>query len=73
MTPKTLGRFEVREMLGRGAMGCVFLSYDLRIDRRIAIKTLEGLDALPEGERELTRARFLREVRRRDGFRTRIL
>src|SRR5213594_367620 len=62
MSPKTLGRFEVIRMLGRGAMGCVYLAHDPRIDRRVAIKTLEGLEALPETERGMTRVRFLREA-----------
>ncbi len=33
-------RYEVREMLGRGGMGAVFLATDLPLDRLVAIKVL---------------------------------
>ncbi len=53
------GRFEVRSELGRGAYGVVFLAYDPRLRRQVALK-------LPRPEVMVTaemRARFEREAR----------
>ncbi|GAB6042348.1 protein kinase domain-containing protein [Endothiovibrio diazotrophicus] len=38
--PRTIDRFEVQKVLGRGAQGVVYLARDPRLDRRVAIKTL---------------------------------
>jgi hypothetical protein len=35
-----LGRFQVREVLGSGAMGTVFLGFDPKLERPVALKTL---------------------------------
>ena len=53
------GRYQVRDLLGAGGMGVVFLADDLRHQRRVAIKVL-----LPElaGDANLV-ARFAREAR----------
>ncbi len=59
MQPKTLGRYEILGELGRGAMGRVLLAYDPQIDRKVAIKVVQGL--VPEDA--AARARFLGEVR----------
>ena len=63
MQPEKLGRYEIVEELGRGAMGRVFLAHDPEIDRKVAIKIIQIFAALPEHERAEARERFLREAR----------
>lgn len=58
-----LGRYELLEVLGRGAMGTVYVAHDPRIERKVAIKTLRGLDQLADADRRAVRARFLLEAR----------
>jgi serine/threonine protein kinase len=38
--PKTLGKYEVQSVLGRGAMGIVYRGYDPDIERVVAIKVM---------------------------------
>jgi serine/threonine protein kinase len=58
---KTLGRYKILGVLGRGAMGAVYRALDPLIDREVAIKTL--LPNLPEEIMEEVRERFIREAR----------
>ena len=54
-----LGRYEIREIIGEGAMARVYKAYDPEIDRTLAIKLLK-----PQfGENVQYRGRFLREAR----------
>jgi serine/threonine-protein kinase len=57
--PQHIGPYRVLERLGRGGMGEVFLAYDERLDRRVAIKRIRP-DAGTSVER---RERFRREAR----------
>ncbi|HEV8262031.1 MAG TPA: serine/threonine-protein kinase [Burkholderiales bacterium] len=59
---KTLGRYQIQGVLGKGAMGLVYDGRDPNLDRRVAIKTIltRKLDA--EAARMIT-VRFEREVR----------
>ena len=59
--PAQLGKYEIRGVLGRGAMGVVYDGWDPLIHRRVAIKTVR----LPEaGDEEAAEgfARFRREA-----------
>lgn len=53
------GRFELREQIGRGGMGTVYLAFDARLRRDVAIKMLESPALLSD---ERMRARFKREA-----------
>jgi serine/threonine-protein kinase len=57
-----LGRYEIREELGRGEMGVVYKGYDPLIDRSVAIKTID-LQKLSEKEKEEYKARFYQEAK----------
>jgi len=37
---KTLGRYNIERVLGKGAMGVVYEGVDPRLGRRVAIKTI---------------------------------
>ncbi|WP_019605389.1 serine/threonine-protein kinase [Teredinibacter turnerae] len=56
-----LGRYEIHEELGRGAMGIVYLGFDPRIARYVAIKTLNYGQFQPR-ELDNIKTRFFREA-----------
>jgi tetratricopeptide (TPR) repeat protein len=58
--PRTLGRYELLEQVGKGGMGVVYRAVDPAIGRIVAIKTILFDDAAEEKGSEL-RARLLRE------------
>ncbi len=60
-TIETLGKYEIKRPLGRGAMGTVYEGWDPIIARRVAIKTVRlPYESDPETEEAL--ARFAREA-----------
>jgi eukaryotic-like serine/threonine-protein kinase len=61
--PERLGRYEVRALLGRGAMGSVYKALDPALDREVAVKTLGGFLLEAPEHREEYLERFQREAR----------
>lgn len=57
----TLGRYRIEKALGQGAMGTVYLGIDPKINRQVAIKTLEYAK-LEKQELKKTKERFFREA-----------
>jgi serine/threonine-protein kinase len=56
-----MGRYELFEELGRGAMGAVYRGRDPAIDRPVAVKTIR-MDRFAPGEEEGYKKRFFREA-----------
>jgi serine/threonine-protein kinase len=61
ITNPTLGRYEVLQELGRGAMGTVYLGKDPKINRDVAIKTLKYAQMNEKELREF-KEQFFREA-----------
>jgi Cdc6-like AAA superfamily ATPase len=53
------GRYQLREQIGRGGMGTVYLAFDTRLAREVAIKMLESPALLSDRQMQ---ARFNREA-----------
>lgn len=60
--PKKIGRYEIVEEKGRGAMGAVYIARDPAMDRIVALKTVHSL-ALSGPQATEFRERFYRESR----------
>ncbi len=59
--PRSVGRYEILEELGRGSMSRVYLAYDSNLDRKVAVKVLRSTGPVEVAE-ELTK-RFVLEAR----------
>ncbi len=57
-----LGRFQVRKVIGSGAMGTVFLGYDPKLERPVALKTLRLDREISKSRREELLSRLVKEA-----------
>ena len=61
-TPTKLGRYEIVDEIGKGAMGVVYLAKDPLIGRLVALKTFRAGYAVKDDELQQFRTRFIREA-----------
>jgi serine/threonine protein kinase len=66
--PASIGRYQVVELIGRGAMGVVYKGRDPLLDRIVAIKTINAPASLGERVRKAFLERFEREAKAAAGI-----
>lgn len=60
---RNLGRYELRHVLGQGAMGIVYEGFDPTLGRKVAVKTILRSHALAAAPGQDYSARFMREAK----------
>ncbi len=59
---RSLGRYEIDDVLGRGAMATVYLGRDPAINRKVAIKTIALAEEFSDDDLAAAKEQFLREA-----------
>ena len=60
---RTVGRYELRRVIGRGSMGIVYEAHDPLLERTVAVKMIHAASALSTRELATFQQRFLAEAR----------
>jgi hypothetical protein len=68
LTAKNFGRYQVEGILGKGAMGIVYQGVDPKINRHVAIKTLQLSDDIDSAEFGEAKDRFFKEAQTAGGL-----
>ncbi len=68
LTVENFGRYQVEGILGKGAMGIVYQGVDPKINRHVAIKTLQLSDEVDSAEFTEAKDRFFREAQTAGGL-----
>ncbi|MEW6992999.1 serine/threonine-protein kinase [Colwelliaceae bacterium MEBiC 14330] len=68
LTVESFGRYQVEGILGKGAMGVVYQGVDPKINRHVAIKTLQLSDDIDSEEFIEAKSRFFREAQTAGGL-----
>ena len=68
ITVENFGRYQVEGLLGKGAMGIVYQGVDPKINRHVAIKTLQLSDDIDSDEFSEAKERFFREAQTAGGL-----
>ncbi|PKG85868.1 hypothetical protein CXF85_03585 [Colwellia sp. 75C3] len=68
LTVGNFGRYQVEGILGKGAMGIVYQGVDPKINRHVAIKTLQLSDDIDSPEFGEAKERFFREAQTAGGL-----
>lgn len=68
LSVESFGRYKVEGILGKGAMGIVYQGVDPKINRHVAIKTLQLSDEVDSTEFTEAKERFFREAQTAGGL-----